>query len=355
MKKPFNIQTLIRPSIQKLVPYSSARNEYEGSEGIFLDANENPFNTGLNRYPDPVHTTLKKAISASRHVSENNLLLGNGSDEVIDLLFRTVCEPGKHTCITLPPTYGMYSVSAAINDVEVVEVPLTENFQPVTEKILQHITSETRIIFFCSPNNPSGNCLAENSIKEILNRFQGLVVIDEAYIDFSTQTSWLTYLTEYPNLVVLQTFSKAWGLAGIRLGMLFANQELIRALHKVKPPYNVNALTQRIALQALENTAQTHSWIQAVISQRDVVKSVLSTLSFVEKVYPSDANFLLVKCKRAAEVFAFLKQEKIIVRNRSQVPGCEGCLRISIGTMEENIQLLEKLKQFDEQENHPEI
>ncbi|GIK69922.1 MAG: histidinol-phosphate aminotransferase [Bacteroidota bacterium] len=342
----FDLNNIIRENIKKMEPYSTARDEYKGSEGVFLDANESPFNTGLNRYPDPHHTELKKIFSQLKKVQPENILSGNGSDEIIDLIYRVFCEPGLHNVIILPPTYGMYKVAAQINNVEVKEVCLNEIFQPDAEKIFSEINENTRIVFFCSPNNPTGNIINKEAIKTVLKKFKGIVVVDEAYIDFCEEHSWLKELTNYPNLIIMQTFSKAWGMAGIRLGAMFASSSVVEVLHKIKHPYNINILTQRVALQALQNKNQKGAWVKAIVSQKEIMQKVLETLPFTEKVYPSDANFLLVKFLDSEKIFTHLLEQKIIVRNRSNVQLCSGCLRISVGTMDENLKLLEVLKNF---------
>jgi histidinol-phosphate aminotransferase len=342
----FVLENILRENIKNLIPYSTARDEYKGSEGTFLDANENPFNTGINRYPDPYHTDLKNIFATIKNITPENILFGNGSDEIIDLIFRAFCEPGIHNAIILPPTYGMYKVAAQINNIQVKEICLSEKFQPQTQNILEAIDEKTRLIFFCSPNNPSGNILNKESIKIILEKFSGIVVIDEAYIDFYEEASWVNELNNFPNLIIMQTLSKAWGLAGIRLGIMVASAQIISALHKIKPPYNINILTQRIAIEALQNINQKTAWVKAVLSQKEVIANVLKTIPCVEQVYPSDANFLLVKFNDAQKIFLQLLQQKIIVRNRSNVQLCSSCLRISVGTMEENIKLLEALKNF---------
>ncbi|NUM49849.1 MAG: histidinol-phosphate transaminase [Flavobacteriales bacterium] len=342
----FDLNNIIRENIKKMVPYSTARDEYKGSEGVFLDANESPFNTGLNRYPDPHHTELKIICSQLKKVQPENILFGNGSDEIIDLIYRVFCEPGLHNAIILPPAYGMYKVAAQLNNVGVKEVCLNENFQPDAEKIFAEINENTRIVFFCSPNNPSGNIINKEVIKTVLKKFNGIVVVDEAYIDFCEEHTWLKELNNYPNLIIIQTFSKAWGMAGIRLGAMFASASVVEVLHKIKPPYNINILTQRVALQALQNKNQKETWVKAIVSQKVIMQKVLETLPFTEKVYPSDANFLLVKFLDSEKIFTYLLEQKIIVRNRSNVQLCSGCLRISVGTMDENLKLLEALKNF---------
>jgi histidinol-phosphate aminotransferase len=342
----FNLEKVLRKNIKAIVPYSTARDEYQGKADIYLDANESPFNTGLNRYPDPHHKELKIKVSAIKGIQPENILLTNGSDEAIDLIYRTFCNPGKDNVLIVEPTYGMYKVSAQINDVAVKSVLLKDDFQPDTEAIFKAIDNNTKLIFLCSPNNPTGNAYSSIKINFILQNFEGIVVIDEAYADFSSHSSYLLQLNSCPNLIVLQTFSKAWGLAAIRLGMLSASEEIIKILHQIKPPYNINQLTQKIAIEAINNVAQKDSWVKAVLAQKQVVENILKTYSIVEKVYPSDANFLLVKFKDAHKIFADLMRHGIIVRNRTKTPLCENCLRITIGTMEENLKLLQILKQY---------
>ncbi|MCB0571669.1 MAG: histidinol-phosphate transaminase [Phaeodactylibacter sp.] len=341
-----SINHLVRENILRLTPYSSARSEYEGRAEIFLDANENPFDTGYNRYPDPLQRELKAKISALKGVAPEHIFLGNGSDEAIDLLTRIFCEPGVSHVITLPPTYGMYRVSADIADVAVKEVPLDKNFQPDVEAILAAADSHSRLLFLCSPNNPTANSFALEKVKRLAERFPGIVVVDEAYIDFSGQPGCISLLRDYPRLVVLQTFSKAWGLAGIRLGLAFASEEVIALFNKVKPPYNISQLTQEAALKALENRQQQQEWIQQILGQRALLAQFLSGLPFVQHVYPSDANFLLVKVDNPRGIYDFLVQRGIIVRDRSRVALCEGCLRITVGRPEENEQLFRVLEAF---------
>ncbi|HYH56593.1 MAG TPA: histidinol-phosphate transaminase [Anseongella sp.] len=343
----FDLNKLIRENIRELIPYSSARDEFTGQARIFLDANENAFGSPLgrpyNRYPDPLQAELKKAISRIKAVPAERIFLGNGSDEAIDILFRAFCRPGKDNVITLPPTYGMYEVSARINDVEVRKAPLTPDFQPDLEGIARHIDENTRVIFICSPNNPTGNSIQREAIETILNNFGGLVVIDEAYINYSRHRSFIQELNEYPNLVILQTLSKAWGLAGLRIGMTFASEAIIGIFNKVKPPYNISEASQQLALEAMNNLEQVNGWIRQVTAERESLGTALQKLSFVDKVYPSDANFLLVRTADPRGIYQHLIKEGIVVRDRSKVELCEGCLRITIGTPEENKELMDAL------------
>lgn len=346
----FNIHTLLRPHIANLTPYSSARDEYSGKEGIFLDANENPIGSiteaSYNRYPDPYQTALKEKISEIKNVPASQIFLGNGSDEAIDLLFRAFCNPGRDNIIILPPTYGMYEVSAEINDVAIKRVNLTDDFQLRPEAILEEVDLNTKIVFICSPNNPSGNRMKQEAILQVLNSFKGLVVVDEAYIDFSIEPSFTQLLDQYPNLLVMQTFSKAWGLASLRLGMAFASVEIIQVLNRIKPPYNISGLTQETVLAALGEVDRMKSMVKEILLQRDNLYKQLEPLSLVQKVYPSDANFLLVKIQGARQVYNYLIEHRIIVRDRSKVVLCDDCLRISVGTAEENNVLLEALSQL---------
>ncbi|MGC8750949.1 histidinol-phosphate transaminase [Hydrotalea sp.] len=343
----FSLQSLIRKNIAALKPYSSARDEFSGEASVFLDANENslgsPTIKWYNRYPDPHQKKLKAAISAVKSVPADQIFLGNGSDECIDILFRTFCEPGVNNVIVCPPTYGMYEVSAAINDVAVKKAPLTPNFQLDTLAIENLVDGNTKIIWLCSPNNPSGNSLNRTDIETILNNFNGIVVIDEAYINFSRQKSFIQELTEYPNLVILQTFSKAWGLAGLRLGMAFAQQPIISIMDKVKPPYNINQLTQEIVTNALQEVGMVNDMIKEIVAMREALAKVFLQIPVVEKVYPSDANFLLVKVKNAQSVYNYLLTKGIVVRDRSNVILCNECLRITIGTEQENTMLVDAL------------
>ncbi|MBC7566802.1 MAG: histidinol-phosphate transaminase [Pedobacter sp.] len=343
-----DINSLQRENIKNLKPYSTARDEYKGQASVFLDANENSYGSPLeknyNRYPDPLQIDLKDAISKIKGVPIENTFLGNGSDEAIDLLYRAFCEPGKDNVIILPPTYGMYEVSANINNIEIRKVNLLSNFQLDLNGIAEAMDENTKLIFICSPNNPTGNSINRTDIETVLANFNGLIVIDEAYINYAKQRTFIQELTEYPNLVVMQTFSKAWGLAALRLGMAFAARPVIDILNKVKPPYNINQATQDIALQALENIAQVNDWIKITIEERNKLSTDLIQLSIVKKVYPSDANFILVEVAHALNTYNALVEKGIIIRDRSKVTLCEGCLRITIGTAQENEILLNALK-----------
>lgn len=346
----FDLNKLVRDNIKKLKPYSSARSEFSGVAKVFLDANENSYGSPLtkwyNRYPDPLQWDLKKKISTIKNVDAENILLGNGSDECIDLLIRAFCDPQKDNIIICPPTYGMYEVYAHINDVDVKEVPLQENFQLNLEGLEAAIDASTKLVFFCSPNNPTGNSMEREDIETVLNNFDGIVVIDEAYINYSRHRSFLSELKDYPNLVVMQTFSKAWGLAALRLGMNFASKEIIDILNKIKPPYNINQATQELGLKALDHLDEVNEMIKATVEERGALVKQLTQLSFVQKVYPSDANFVLAKMSDATSVYDFLKQKGIIVRNRSNVILCEDCLRITVGTPGQDKQLVETLKNY---------
>lgn len=344
----FDIQKLVRPHIADLQPYSSARDEFDPVEReiVYLDANENPFDNGVNRYPDPQQRKLKEVIARRRGVAANQLLLGNGSDEVLDLIFRAFCIPNQDKIIVMPPTYGMYRVLANINCISLDEVSLNNDFQLVTKDILNQISSQTKAIFLCSPNNPSGNSFRRGDILTLLQSFAGLLVIDEAYIDFSTQKSLASDLPSYPNLIITQTLSKAYGLAGIRLGICMASEEIINILNKIKPPYNINSLTQERAISALEDWDTTQRQITQLIAERKGLFAQLEKISFVEKVYPSDANFLLVRVDDANKRYAQLIQNNIVVRNRSKQVGCENCLRFSVGTPQENQILIETLNRL---------
>ncbi|MFV8269428.1 histidinol-phosphate transaminase [Flavobacterium sp. GT2N3] len=349
MGNNFDINNLVRENVKQLKPYSSARDEFEDfdtKDMIFLDANENPFENGINRYPDPQQVSVKEVLAKLRNVKTNQILLGNGSDEVLDLLFRAFCEPKKDNVITLPPTYGMYGVLANINAVENKEVLLSEDFQPQIEKIIEAINSTTKIIFLCSPNNPTGNSFLDESVVYLLKNFNGLVVIDEAYIDFSKKDSWINELDEYPNLVITQTLSKAYGLAGIRLGICYASAAVIKVLNKIKPPYNVNELTQKKALQRLDNLEQIKAEISSIIEQREELLKVLLNVNFVEKIYPTEANFILIKVDDANKRYDELIAKGIVIRNRTTQPLCDNCLRFTVGTEQENMKLIEVLKQL---------
>jgi len=354
----FELNKLLRENIKKLIPYSSARDEYKGKEGVFLDANENtngaPISFGkeldltLNRYPDPLQLDLKEKLGKIKGLPIENIFLGNGSDEAIDILFRAFCNPAKDNVIVCPPTYGMYEISAKINDVSVIKVPLIkETFQLDTENIIKSITENTKLIFFCCPNNPTGNGVKWDSIKLILDSFKGIVVIDEAYINFASYRSLIPELLNYPNLVILQTLSKAWGLAGLRIGTAFAARQIIDVFNKIKPPYNINAVSQKLAIEALNNLDQVNSWIKEIVAERNKLAIDIAKLPFVLKVYPSEANFILVKTNDPAGIYQYLAENKIIIRNRSSITLCEGCLRITIGTKEENKQLLNTLLNYN--------
>jgi histidinol-phosphate aminotransferase len=339
------MRKLLRENIRQLVPYASARSEYKGEAKIFLDANENPNDNKVNRYPDPNQTKLKKRIAQLKEISPEKIFLGNGSDEVIDLLFRAYCNPGIDNVITLPPTYGMYRVLASLNNIENRRIALQENFQLDLQGIFNACDQNTKMVFICSPNNPTGNCINLNDIKELLNIQDLMVVIDEAYIDFSDQSSCISLLEEYSNLVICQTLSKAYGMAGIRVGMCYASEEIISVLNTIKPPYNINNLSQEKALLLLEEKHYV-TQVTETIRERKKLKAALRQYDFIESIYPSEANFLLVKCKEANTVYKFLLSQGIIVRNRSSQYGCENCLRITIGTEQENKILIEALHKF---------
>ena len=348
MKKKFNINNLIRANIKALKPYSSARDEYKDanvSEMIFLDANENPFDNGVNRYPDPNQNNVKQLLSEIKGIDTRNLLLGNGSDEVLDLIFRAFCEPHKDNIITLPPTYGMYSVLANVNAVENKKVLLNKDFQPQVKQIIGAVDKNSKILFLCSPNNPTGNSFSEAVIKELLLKFKGLVVLDEAYIEFSAKESWLKNLDKYPNLVIIQTLSKAYGLAGIRLGACYASREIIAVLNTIKPPYNVNELTQQRAIKRLQEMDVIQNEVAQLVSERKRLHQELECcVRYIEKVYPSDGNFLLIKVDDATKRYNQLLKAGVVVRNRTTEALCENCLRISVGICEENQILLNALK-----------
>ncbi len=345
-----SLTNLLRPHILTLTPYSSARDEYTGKEGVFLDANENPLGsttvTGdFNRYPDPHQSAIKQRLGSIKGVRPEQIFLGNGSDEPIDLLVRATCRPGYDNILIMPPTYGMYEVSAMINDVPVVKVPLTANFQVDADAVLAAITPDTKLIWVCSPNNPSGNLLQADAIRTILDAADhSLVIVDEAYIDFADTPSWTSELDNYPNLVVLQTFSKAWGLAALRLGMCFASAELIRILNKIKPPYNISAPTQTLALEALDHEADKNAMVEQILIERQILAENLRSLPAVQVIHPSAANFLLVQFSNAKATFEHLIEQQVIVRDRSKVKLCDGCLRITVGTRPENERLLDVLR-----------
>ncbi|WP_281225112.1 histidinol-phosphate transaminase [Flavobacterium aquiphilum] len=343
----FDINTITRDNVKVLKPYSSARDEFEDfdtADMVFLDANENPYNSGVNRYPDPQQASVKSILAKQHGVSQDQMLLGNGSDEVLDLIFRAFCEPKVDNVISLPPTYGMYGVLANINAVENREVLLSTDFQPQIEKIFQAVDNNTKIIFLCSPNNPTGNSFSEESVTALLENFKKLIVIDEAYIDFSDKESWLKKMDQYPNLIITQTLSKAYGLAGIRLGICYASKEIIAILNKIKPPYNVNELTQKRALARLDDTNAIKHEIASIIEQREELLKVLLDIKYVEKIYPTEANFILIKVDDANKRYDDLIAKGIVIRNRTTQPLCENTLRLTIGTEEENKKLIEALK-----------
>jgi histidinol-phosphate aminotransferase len=342
-----DINLLLRDNIKKLVPYASARDEFSGSAQIFLDANENslgsPISPAYNRYPDPHQVRIKERLTEIKGLPSQHIFLGNGSDECIDLLYRAFCNPGKDNVIIHPPTYGMYEVSAHIHDVEVRRAPLTENFELDLAAIENLVDEQTKIIWICSPNNPTGNAFNRHDIEMIVNNFEGLVVIDEAYVNFSRQHSFIRELTEYPNLVILQTLSKAWGLAGLRLGMAFASKLVIDVMNRIKPPYNIGQATQEIVLQALGGTSEVNEMTREIVRMRNELAEKINRLSSVMNVYPSEANFLLVKIKHAQKVYDELLKLGIVVRDRSSAPGCSDCLRITVGTKEQNDKLIDTL------------
>jgi len=341
-----NIQDLIRPTIKALKPYSSARDEFQGNSDdmVFLDANENPFENGVNRYPDPQQRTLKSLLSTIKGVTQKNILLGNGSDEVLDLIYRTFCEPNQDNIITLPPTYGMYSVLANINAIEIKSVQLDADFQPKVEDILNVANSNSKLLFLCSPNNPTGNSFEVKSIERLIDEFKGIVVIDEAYIDFSNKESWTSRLNEFSNLIITQTLSKAYGMAGIRLGICYASEEIISVLNRIKPPYNVNILTQQKAISQLEQQELTQNQVTNILKERDLLITKLESIDYISKIYPSDANFVLVEVDDANKRYDQLIDKGIVIRNRTTQPGCENCLRFTIGTPKENRTLIDTLK-----------
>jgi histidinol-phosphate aminotransferase len=346
MENSFDINNLVRENVKSMKPYSSARDEFEDfdtADMIFLDANENPFQNGVNRYPDPQQSNVKKVLATQKKVKTNQILLGNGSDEVLDLIFRAFCEPKVDNVISLPPTYGMYSVLANINEVENREVLLSNDFQPQVEKILEAVDENSKIIFLCSPNNPTANSFSTESVVKLLENFKGLVVIDEAYIDFSEKESWLFKIDEYPNLIITQTLSKAYGLAGIRLGICYGSAVVISVLNKIKPPYNVNELTQLRALERLSNPEKIESEIASIIAQREELLKVLVDVKYVKKIYPTEANFILIKVDDANKRYDELIAKGIVIRNRTTQPLCENTLRLTIGTEAENKKLMEAL------------
>lgn len=355
MKKSFDIHKLLRKNIRNIKPYSSARIEFSGKAEVFLDANENSFGaTGhfpesfrVNRYPDPLQKEIREKISKIKKVSPSAIFLGNGSDEPIDLLFRAFCEPSRDAALIFPPTYGMYKVAAEINDVKTIEVPLSEDFQIDFSAAKKHLGNKNlKLVFVCSPNNPTGNRMSKNTLEKIIKNFNGIVVLDEAYIDFCQENSLLSAINNYPNLVILQTFSKAWGMAGARLGTAFASEEIVDVLNKIKAPYNINIFTQRFMAESLKNESRKNNFVKKIIARKNILAKQLSQLKIVEKLFPSDANFLLVKFTDAGHVFKFLKRHGVIVRDRSGEINCENCLRITVGTETENRKLIQYLKEI---------
>lgn len=340
------LENLIRPNIWALSPYSCARNEFTGEASVFLDANENPYNQPFNRYPDPLQVQLKEKIAALKGVRPTQIMLGVGSDEPIDLIFRIFCEPAKDNVVAINPTYGMYGVCADINNVSYKQVNLNDDFTLDADKVLKACDKHTKVVFLCSPNNPTGNSLKRTEIEKIILGFEGIIVIDEAYIDFSNEPSWLASLDQYPNIIVLQTFSKAWGMAALRCGMAFASEEIIAFVNKVKYPYNLNLLTQEAVYKQVENVEQKNEWVKALLMERKSLIDALQALPLVKKIYPTDANFVLVKVDDANKIYKQLVDKGIIVRNRNTVTLCEGCLRITVGTPSENKQLLTALQQM---------
>jgi len=349
MNNKNNIQDLVRDNIKRMMSYSSARDEFKdvSADMIFLDANENPYeDMGLNRYPDPQQSLVKAELAKIKDVQSENILLGNGSDEVLDLIFRAFCEPKEDQVITLPPTYGMYKVLANTNNVGLISIPLLENFQPNVEAIVNQQNTNTKLLFLCSPNNPTANSFDADKVEVLIKAFKGIMVIDEAYIDFSIQESWVSRLSEFPNLIVTQTLSKAYGLAAIRLGICYASKEIITVLNKIKPPYNVNKLTQDVALKAIQNQEQVKKEVKTIVTNRKQLAMELKNISFIERIYPSDTNFLFVKVDDANNRYQQLLDDGIVVRNRTNQLLCENCLRFTIGTAAENIKLIDTLKQL---------
>lgn len=340
------LQELIRPNIWSLAPYSCARNEFTGEASVFLDANENPYNQPFNRYPDPLQVQLKEKIAALKGVRPTQIMLGVGSDEPIDLIFRIFCEPAQDNVVAINPTYGMYGVCADINNVAYKQVNLNDDFSLDAQNVLDACDANTKVIFLCSPNNPTGNSLERSEIEKIVTGFEGIVVIDEAYIDFSNEPSWLSSLNAYPNIIVLQTFSKAWGMAALRCGMAFASEDIIAFFNKVKYPYNLNLLTQEAVLKQVEAVEQKNKWVETLLAERSKMIANLQNLPLVKHIYPTDANFVLAKVDDANKTYNYLVNKGIIVRNRNSVTLCQGCLRITIGTPQENQELLTALAQI---------
>lgn len=347
----FDLNKLVRKNIQQLKPYSSARHEFTGKASVFLDANENAYGSPMedeyNRYPDPLQWQLKFQLARIKGVPAENIFIGNGSDEVIDLAYRIFCDPQKDNVIICPPTYGMYEVSANINDVPIKRVNLTVSYQLDVPAILSAIDPNTKLLFICSPNNPTGNDMNRDDVEQLLKEFPGIVIIDEAYINYSKQKTFIQELTKYPNLVVMQTLSKAWGMAALRVGLCYASMNIIDLFNKVKPPYNINEASQQMATEALTNTALVNGWIKEVVAQKTWISEELANFSFVEKVNPSDANFILIKVKDAENLYKFFAEQGIVVRNRSHEPLCENSLRITIGTPSENKKLIQTFKQYN--------
>src|SRR5690606_10781877 len=346
MKTNFDIQSIIRPAIKALKPYSSARDEFQGvpADMVFLDANENPFDNGVNRYPDPQQGKLKAILSDIKNISAKNILLGNGSDEVLDLIFRAFCEPNQDNVIILPPTYGMYEVLANLNAIKLIRINLDDTFQPQVDDILNAANDNSKILFLCSPNNPTANSFESAKIEKLIKEFKGLVVIDEAYIDFSSEASWLSRLNEFPNLIVTQTLSKAFAMAGIRLGICYASSEIITVLNTIKPPYNINELTQKKAIELLSIKDLASNQIKDILKERSKLIDELKNITFVSKIYPSDANFILAKVDDANKRYDQLVEKGIVIRNRTTQVNCENCLRFTVGTSEENEKLIKTLK-----------
>lgn len=342
----FQLNSILRENIREIAPYSTARDEFQGVASVYLDANESPFDSGINRYPDPMQAELKVKISRIKNVHPHQIFLGNGSDEAIDLVYRAFCEPAKDNVVAIKPTYGMYKVAADINNVAYKEVLLNANFQLEADAILEAVDSNTKVIFLCSPNNPTANSLVRDDVIHILNKFNGIVVLDEAYIDFSEQESYSNSLDAYPNLVVLQTFSKAWGMAGIRLGMAFASKEITDVFNHIKYPYNINILTQQKALEMLDKLEEKNANVELVLSERKKLLVELNKMAYIKHIYPSDANFVLIKVDVPKKLYDYLLEKEIIVRDRSNVALCAGCLRITVGTPEENKQLLQIMSKY---------
>lgn len=340
----FDIQKIVRPNIWALKPYSCARDEFQGEASVYLDANENPYNAPFNRYPDPLQLAVKAEIEKVKGVAVKNIFLGNGSDEAIDLVYRVFCEPKEDNVVAIAPTYGMYGVCADVNNVAYRTVLLDEQFQFKADALLKQADDKTKVMWLCSPNNPTGNALDEQEIEKLLKAFKGIVVVDEAYIDFSSHPSWVKRLSDYPNLIILQTLSKAWASAGLRMGMAFASEEIIALFNKVKYPYNVNILTQNKALEMLRSPKTVSDWVATLLKERSVMVEELQKLAIVEKIYPTDANFVLVKVKDAVKSYDHLVSKGIIVRSRHTVVLCGNCLRITVGTKEENATLIRELK-----------